>query len=77
MQFCEVCNSIIHDGKCTNRRCASRDERLTSWLTDGKLYRFKKSLTKEEAEEAVKNKTEMVVERKNNIKECKDDYRWK
>jgi hypothetical protein len=53
MQFCEVCSSIATDGKCTNRRCASRDERLPSWLIDGVLWRFRMPLTLAEAKHAV------------------------
>jgi hypothetical protein len=64
MQFCEVCNSIIHDGKCTNRRCASRDERLTSWLIDKVLYRFRRPVTLAEAQEAVDGKSEIVYKPK-------------
>jgi hypothetical protein len=62
MQFCEVCNSIIHDGKCTNRRCASRDERLTSWLINGVLWRFRMPLTRTEAVEAVKDKADVIIQ---------------
>jgi hypothetical protein len=66
MQFCEVCNSIIHDGKCTNRRCASRDERLTSWLIDGVLWRFRVALTRAEAVEAVRDKADVMIKPKRN-----------
>ena len=62
MQFCEVCSSIVSDGKCTNRRCTSRDERLTSWLIDGVLWRFRMPLTRTEAVEAVKDKANVVVQ---------------
>jgi hypothetical protein len=60
MQFCE-CGSIIQDGRCTNRRCVSRDERLTSWLIDGVLWRFKVPLTLAEARDAVKNKADVII----------------
>ena len=70
MQFCEVCSSIMQDNLCTNRRCASRDEALTSWLIDGVLWRFKAPLKYAEAREAVKSRPDLVVKIK---KEKKPD----
>ena len=62
MLFCDVCNSIIQDDKCSNKRCASRDERLPSWLIDGVLWRFRMPLTQTEAIEAVKDKANVIVQ---------------
>lgn len=64
MQFCEICNSIIQDNLCTNRRCTSRNEALASWIIDGTLYRFKRAVTLAEATEAVMDKSEIVYKMK-------------
>ena len=62
MNYCGICHSIIQNGICTNRRCTSRDERLTSWLINGVLWRFKKPLTRTEAIEAVKDKADVIIQ---------------
>ena len=61
MEYCEVCGSIITDGICSNRRCATRNEALASWIIDGTLWRFKVPLTRAEAIEAIKDKADVVV----------------
>ena len=62
MQFCEVCNSIMQDNLCTNRRCTTRNEALSSWLINGVLWRFKKPLTQTEAVGAVKDKADVIIQ---------------
>lgn len=61
MNYCKTCNSIIQNGICTNRRCTSRNEALTSWLIDGALWRFKRAVTYAEAQEAVDKKSELAI----------------
>lgn len=61
MQYCDICNSVMRDGQCTNRRCATRNERLSSWIIDGVLWRFRTPLTREEAVEAVRDKSNLIV----------------
>lgn len=59
MQYCE-CGSLMIGDTCSNRRCESRDEALSSWLIGGTLWRFKKALTRDEAVKAVEGKDDVV-----------------
>ena len=61
MQFCDKCGSLVQDGICSNPRCSSRDEALTSWIINGVLWRCKVPLTREQAEKAVKDKSPMII----------------
>ena len=67
MQFCEVCNSIMQDNLCTNRRCTTRNEASSSWLIDGVLWRFKVPLTLTEAKHAIYAKPDIIVKYKQKV----------
>ena len=60
MDFCK-CGSIIQDGICTNIHCMTRNEAVSSWIINGKLERFKKPVMLAEAQEAVRNKSEIII----------------
>ncbi len=60
MQFCEICGSIMQDKLCSNMRCSTRNEAMTSWIIDGVLWRFKQRVTLAEAKKAVKDKSDIV-----------------
>lgn len=65
MEYC-ICNSIKVDGLCTNKRCPTQNNSLTKWIIEGTQYQFKKAVTLEEAKEAVKSKSLIVVRSKGN-----------
>lgn len=60
MEYCEVCGSIMWDKLCSNRRCSTRNEAVSSWIIGGTLWRFKRPVTLAEAEKAIKDKSDIV-----------------
>lgn len=64
MEYCK-CGSTIN-GICTNKRCPDKNNKLNRWVIDGVEYKFKETVTKSEAEEAVKTKSLIVIRSKGN-----------
>lgn len=62
-EFCKECGSIKIAGVCTNRRLHDPDFRSFAWVIDGTEYRFRFAVTREEAERAVQEKSDIVLKR--------------
>jgi hypothetical protein len=63
-KYCK-CGSLMVFTVCSNRKCPElKDAKSTEWIINERLYTFKKSLTKAEAQEAYLNKKNLADEDK-------------
>jgi len=60
-EFCEECGSLKIAGVCTNRRLHDPDYRSCAWMINGQVHRFKLAVTREEAEQAVREMSGIVL----------------
>jgi hypothetical protein len=61
IRYCKSCGSILTLGICTYRKCPEKNAADTSWIINGVEYKFKEAITKAEAEEHVKKKSDLVM----------------
>jgi hypothetical protein len=76
MEYCEVCGSIIQDKLCSNRRCSTRNEPMSSWIIGGILWRFKRPVTLAEAKKAIKDKSDLVYIPQKKQKDSFSNLKW-
>lgn len=63
IEFCQ-CGSIKINGECTNKRCPALNRKSNKWIIKGVEYQFREKVTNEQAQEAVKNKSDLIIPRK-------------